>query len=56
MNNPRRVCLVSGGHPSSNPRLVKEADALAAAGYELTVVHAQSWRPGMGADAVEKSP
>src|SRR6187401_1014366 len=36
----RRVCLVTTGQPSTNPRLVKEADALAAAGYLVTVVGA----------------
>ena len=29
----RRVCLLTPGHLSTNPRLVKEADALANAGY-----------------------
>ncbi len=33
-----RVCLVSPGHVASNPRLVKEADALAEAGYQVRVV------------------
>lgn len=33
-----RVCLVTTGQPSTNPRLVKEADALAAAGYDVRVV------------------
>src|SRR5262245_7998845 len=37
---PRRVCLVTTGQPSTNPRLVKEADALSAAGYDVTVVGA----------------
>lgn len=35
---PVRVCLVTTGHPSTNPRLVKEADALSAAGYTVHVV------------------
>lgn len=35
---PKRVCLVTTGHPSTNPRLVKEADALAGAGYDVRVV------------------
>lgn len=34
-----RVCLVTPGHPSTNPRLVKEADALLARGAKVTVVH-----------------
>jgi glycosyltransferase involved in cell wall biosynthesis len=37
----RRICLVTPGHLSTNPRLVKEADALAAAGYEVSVVSAR---------------
>lgn len=34
----RRVCLVSPGNLSANPRLVKEADALHGAGYDVTAV------------------
>lgn len=34
----RRICLVTTGHPSTNPRMVKEADALVEAGYEVRVV------------------
>ncbi|MEK6788318.1 MAG: hypothetical protein AABY68_05145 [Pseudomonadota bacterium] len=34
----KRICLVTPGHLSTNPRLVKEADALSAAGFEVTVV------------------
>jgi glycosyltransferase involved in cell wall biosynthesis len=34
----RSVCLIGPGAPSSNPRLVKEADALAGAGYRVRVV------------------
>ena len=34
----KRICLVSPGHLSSNPRLVKEADALHEAGYAVRVV------------------
>lgn len=34
----RRICLVSPGHIASNPRLVKEADALHQAGYQVRVV------------------
>lgn len=40
-----RICLVTTGQPSTNPRLVKEADALVAAGYEVSVVgaHWAAW-------------
>jgi glycosyltransferase involved in cell wall biosynthesis len=37
-----RICLVSPGHVASNPRLVKEADALCAAGYQVRVVAGDS--------------
>ena len=37
----RHICLVTPGHLSTNPRLVKEADALAAAGYRVSVVAAR---------------
>jgi glycosyltransferase involved in cell wall biosynthesis len=33
-----RICLVSPGHVASNPRLVKEANALSDAGYQVRVV------------------
>jgi glycosyltransferase involved in cell wall biosynthesis len=32
------VCIISPGHVASNPRVVKEADALHAAGYRVTVI------------------
>lgn len=35
-----RVCLVTTGQPSTNPRLVKEADALTDAGYQVHVIAA----------------
>jgi glycosyltransferase involved in cell wall biosynthesis len=34
----KHVCLVTPGHLSTNPRLVKEADALVGAAYRVTVV------------------
>ena len=34
----RSVCIVSPGHVASNPRVVKEADALHGAGYRVTVI------------------
>lgn len=33
-----RICLVTPGHPATDPRLVKEADALVEAGYRVRVV------------------
>lgn len=38
--NKKKILLISSGQPSLNPRLVKEADALADAGYEVTVLYA----------------
>src|SRR5712664_4131585 len=35
-----RICLLTPGQPSTNPRLVKEADALAEAGFDVHVVYA----------------
>lgn len=39
------ICLVSPGHVSANPRLVKEADALARAGYDVHVVAGRYFAP-----------
>lgn len=38
-----RVCLITTGHLSTNPRLVKEADALEEAGYDVRVVATKFW-------------
>jgi glycosyltransferase involved in cell wall biosynthesis len=35
-----KACLITTGQPATNPRLVKEADALAGAGYDVHVVAA----------------
>jgi len=37
-----KIVLISSGQPSLNPRLVKEADALVEAGYEVCVIY-QYW-------------
>lgn len=34
----KKICLVSTGQPSTNPRLVKEADALSEKGYKVTAL------------------
>ena len=34
------ICLITSGQPSTNPRLVKEADALTQAGHEVIVIYA----------------
>ena len=37
-----KIVLITSGQPALNPRLVKEADLLAAAGYEVIVIY-QHW-------------
>jgi hypothetical protein len=39
------VCLITWGHVASKPRLVKNADALAEAGYRVHVVASRTFRP-----------
>lgn len=41
MSSPLRICLLSAGHLASNPRLIKEADALHAAGYRVLALGCQ---------------
>jgi glycosyltransferase involved in cell wall biosynthesis len=38
VSTPSSLCLVSPSHLANNPRVVKEADALSAAGHQVTVV------------------
>jgi glycosyltransferase involved in cell wall biosynthesis len=38
----RSICLVSPGHPGSNPRLVKEAEALVEAGHRVHVIYGET--------------
>ncbi|MFZ0408434.1 MAG: hypothetical protein WAM11_10030 [Cyanobium sp.] len=45
-----RICLISPGHLTSNPRLVKEADALTEAGHEVTVISGWSYPPHQSED------
>jgi len=49
-----RICLVTTSTPSANPRLVKEADALVAAGHDLHVVgaHWVDWATEADAELV----
>jgi hypothetical protein len=46
-----RICLIAPSHLSMNPRLVKEADALTEAGYEVAVIGADFSQWGRCADA-----
>ena len=47
-----RACIVTPGQPSNNPRVVKEADALAEAGYDVHVLCSDCglWPSKMDAD------
>ena len=38
-----RICLITPGHLSSNPRLVKEADALTQAGHHVSIICGHSF-------------
>jgi glycosyltransferase involved in cell wall biosynthesis len=51
MSAAPRVCLVSASHLASNPRIVKEADALHAAGFAVTVVASDHYPPARELDA-----
>lgn len=45
------VCIISPQHPSLNPRLVKDADALSEAGYSVVVIAPDFSAWGRAADA-----
>ena len=49
-DSPPTVCLLTAGHVSSTPRLVREAEALCDAGYRVHVVAGRSFRPADGLD------
>jgi glycosyltransferase involved in cell wall biosynthesis len=53
----RRVCIVGLGSISHNPRVVKEADALAAAGYDVVVLFLQhfEWARAMDRRILERA-
>lgn len=52
LSHNARICLVTPGQPSTNPRLVKEADILSEAGYDVTVVASKYQEWANEADAV----
>ena len=45
------ILIITNGHPSRNPRPVKEASALSAAGYEVTLLYVRNHTPSAPADA-----
>lgn len=56
MKRPKRICLVSPGHLSTNPRLVKEAHALFGAGYDVQVVSGRYLPWGVDNDKLIADP
>ncbi|MFT5329583.1 MAG: glycosyltransferase involved in cell wall biosynthesis [Parasphingorhabdus sp.] len=52
-----KICIVSRNPPAANPRAIKEAEALANAGYDVTIVHASpgGWSDTMSADVVPEN-
>jgi len=50
-DDKKLICLITPGHLTSTPRLLKEADALAAAGYRVHVVHGSNFAPNIALDA-----
>jgi glycosyltransferase involved in cell wall biosynthesis len=48
--SPFRICLITPGHLSTDPRLVKEADALASASYDTRIIAADFSRWAREAD------
>jgi hypothetical protein len=55
MTAQRRVCLISPGHLSTNPRLVKEARALSEAGYKVQIICGRYLPSGTVQDVALKS-
>ncbi len=51
MDAPKHICLITPGHVASCPRIVKEADALAVAGYNVTVVAGRNFGPADDLDS-----
>ena len=53
----KRICIVGVGSVSQNPRVVKEADALAAAGYDVVVLFLQhyDWARSMDRRVLERA-
>jgi len=51
MTRKHRICLVTPGHIASTPRLVREADALQAAGFGVQVISCRHFAPADELDA-----
>jgi len=46
----KKICIVTSGQPTNNPRVVKEADALTGAGYHVSVVGIEGARWAVESD------
>jgi hypothetical protein len=46
----KHICLITPGHVSSCPRIVKEADALIEAGFDVTLVSGRNFEPVVALD------
>lgn len=57
MPEPAHIVLITTGQPASNPRLVKEAQALSAAGYRVTVLYSYwaAWAQRLDRDILEQA-
>lgn len=51
MSTPKKILILTSAHLCRNPRVVKEANTLAAAGYSVIVLSIRSHRPSVAADA-----
>lgn len=51
MASSTSICLITPGHLASTPRLVKAADALSAAGYQVSVIAGRHFLPADPLDA-----
>lgn len=52
-----RICLITAGHPSTTPRMLKAADALSGAGYQVRIVSARLADWAVAADeALRRDP
>lgn len=50
MSKPPTVLILTNGHPCRNPRPVKEAHALAEAGFDVTLMHVANHAPSVPRD------
>jgi len=56
-SNVNKICILTNAPVSQNPRVVKEADALAAAGFDVTVLYVQHalWTKSWDEEIIKRS-